>query len=110
MRLGFKSTCCAMLLAAPAVAQDIRGLEVCTAEKQMERRTSCLQANTDFLQQSLERQRRDAQKKQAEAAAEITALKARIAKLEDDLASLKKAATPPAKDAQTPKDVPEPKK
>jgi hypothetical protein len=34
----------ALLLAAvsPAAAQDIRGLEVCTAEKQMERRTSCL--------------------------------------------------------------------
>jgi septal ring factor EnvC (AmiA/AmiB activator) len=103
MRFRFKLTCCAMLLAAPAVAQDIRGLEVCTAEKQMERRTSCLQANTDFLQQSLERQRRDGQKKQAEAAAEITALKARIAKLEDDIASLKKAATPPAKDGAAPK-------
>lgn len=106
MRLGFNLTCCAMLLAAPALAQDIRGLEVCTAEKQMERRTSCLQANTDFLQQSLERQRRDAQKKQAAADAEITALKARLAKLEDDLVSLKKAAAPAAKDAQAPKDVP----
>ena len=28
-----------------ARAQDVRGLEVCTAEKQMERRTGCLQAN-----------------------------------------------------------------
>jgi len=37
----------------PSAAQDIRGLEVCTAEKQMERRTGCLQANTEFLQQAL---------------------------------------------------------
>lgn len=91
------------LLASPALAQDIRGLEVCTAEKQMERRTSCLQANTDFLQQSLERHRRDAQRKQAAADAEIAALKDRIAKLEADLANLKKAAAPAGKDGAAPK-------
>ena len=33
-----------------AAAQDIRGLEICTAEKQMERRTGCLQGNVEFLQ------------------------------------------------------------
>jgi hypothetical protein len=33
---------------APAAAQDIRGLQICTAEKQMERRTSCLQANVEL--------------------------------------------------------------
>ena len=32
-----------------AHAQDVRGLEVCTAEKQMDRRTGCLQANIDYL-------------------------------------------------------------
>jgi hypothetical protein len=42
-----------MALLAPTAAQDIRGLEVCTAEKQMERRTGCLQANVEFLQQAL---------------------------------------------------------
>lgn len=30
-----------MSLAAPATAQDVRGLEVCTVEKQMDRRTGC---------------------------------------------------------------------
>ncbi|MCW5694723.1 MAG: hypothetical protein KIT48_20385 [Pseudolabrys sp.] len=92
---------CALL--APALAQDIRGLEVCTAEKQMDRRTSCLQANTDFLQQTLERHRRDAQKKQAAADTEIAALKERIAKLEQDLVSLKKAAAPADKNEAAPK-------
>lgn len=91
-----------LLLASPSSAQDIRGLEVCTAEKQMERRTSCLQANTDFLQQALERSRRDTQKKQAAADAEIAALKTRIVKLEDDLAGLMKAAAD-AKNPATPK-------
>jgi len=42
-----------MILLSPATGQDIRGMEVCTAEKQMERRTSCLQANAEFLQQAL---------------------------------------------------------
>ena len=49
--------------AMPAVAQDVRGLEVCTAEKQMDRRTSCLQANTEFLQTAMERSARDARMK-----------------------------------------------
>ena len=42
-----------LALLSPAAAQDIRGLEVCTAEKQMERRTGCLQANVEYLQQAL---------------------------------------------------------
>ena len=48
-----------VVLAAPALAQDIRGLEVCTAEKAMERRTSCLQSNVEFLQQALAKQARE---------------------------------------------------
>ena len=38
---------------SPAAPQDISGLEICTAEKQMDRRTACLQANVEFLQQAL---------------------------------------------------------
>lgn len=91
------------LLVSPALAQDIRGLEVCTAEKQMERRTSCLQANAEFLQQALDRHQRDAQRKLAAADAEIAALKARLAKLEDDLAQLKKAGAAAAKTDTTKK-------
>lgn len=88
-----------VLLASPALAQDIRGLEVCTAEKQMERRTSCLQANTEFLHQALDRLGREARRQLAAADAEIAGLKSRLAKLEDELAQLKKAAAankPPA--------------
>ena len=32
-----------------AHAQDIPGIEICTAEKAMDRRTSCLQSIIDFL-------------------------------------------------------------
>jgi chromosome segregation ATPase len=82
-------------LVSSAAAQDVRGLEVCTAEKQMERRTGCLQANIDFLQQALTRLTRETQDKiatigrdLAAAQAEIAALKSTIAKLNGELAQL----------------------
>ena len=82
-------------LASPAAAQDVRGLEVCTAEKQMERRTGCLQANIDFLHQALTRLTRETQDKIATigrdlagAQTEIAALKSTIAKLNGELAQL----------------------
>ena len=88
-------------LASPAAAQDVRGLEVCTVEKQMERRTGCLQANIDFLQQTLTRLTRETQDKIATitrdlagAQAEIAALKSTIAKLNGELAQLKVKAEP----------------
>lgn len=87
-----------ILAAAPAVAQDIRGLEVCSAEKDMARRTGCLQGNVEFLQKELARQAREARARDAASARDIAALKtdiaslrAALAKLEDDLADLKKA-------------------
>ena len=90
------------LLAAPAfpaAAQDIRGMEVCTAEKQMDRRTSCLQANVDFLQQALAKLTREMNAKLTAAAsdlaaakAEIVLLKSAVAKLESGLAQLQAKA------------------
>jgi len=90
--------------AMPASAQDIRGLEVCTAEKAMERRTGCLQSNVEFLQQALAKQARETQGKLDAAArdaaaqkaaiaaqgVEIAALKTALARLEHELADLKK--------------------
>lgn len=80
-------------LAAPhAAAQDVRGLEICTAEKQMERRTGCLQANIEFLQQRLNKVTLDAQQKQAAADREIAALKKDVAALADMIAQLREKA------------------
>ena len=91
-----------LALVLPAAAQDIRGLEVCTAEKQMERRTGCLQSNVEYLQQALAKLTRETQDKMAAtgrelaaARAEIATLKAALAKLSGDLAELK-AKTEPA--------------
>jgi hypothetical protein len=87
------------LTALPAAAQDIRGLESCMAEKQMERRTGCLQANTEFLQQALARLKRDSESKLAAVGrdlaaskAEIAALKAALSKLEAETAQIKSNA------------------
>jgi septal ring factor EnvC (AmiA/AmiB activator) len=87
---------CLVAFPASAFAQDIRGMEVCTAEKQMERRTSCLQANGEFLQQTLTkltRETRDklaaADRELAGAKAEIATLKAAMGKLEAELKDMK---------------------
>lgn len=76
----------------PAFAQDIRGLEVCTAEKQMDRRTGCLQANVEFLQQAFAKQARETNAKLAAANGEIAALKSRMANLDRELAQLRAKA------------------
>ena len=86
-----------LMLAVPAAAQDIRGLENCTAEKQMERRTGCLQANVELLQQLLIKQTRAADDRFKADKTEIDALKARLAKLEADVAQLKAKPAEPVK-------------
>jgi hypothetical protein len=98
-----RSCCAAIALLAlmprPAAAQDIPGLEGCMAEKQMERRTGCLQSNDDFLQQTIAKLARDTQARIAAsgraiaaAQAEIAALKSAIEKLNGELAQLKAKA------------------
>jgi septal ring factor EnvC (AmiA/AmiB activator) len=81
---------------SPAAAQDIRGMEVCTAETKMERRTGCLQANVEFLQQALNKLARETQDKiaaaerdLAAARGEIAALRSTVEKLRSELADMK---------------------
>jgi len=81
---------------SPAAAQDIRGLERCMAETRMERRTGCLQANVEFLQQALIKLARETQDKinaterdLAAARADITALKSTMEKLNNELIQMK---------------------
>jgi hypothetical protein len=76
------------LMASPAAAQDIPGLEVCTAEKQMERRTGCLQSNDEFLQRSLSKLTRETQGRLAASDRELAAAKAEIASLKSALEKL----------------------
>ena len=96
---------------AAARAQDIPGIEICTVEKTMERRTSCLQSNVDFLQKTITKLTADHQQKLDAANRQIEGLKAAVVGLQkvvDDLQAAqkkaaddlkKKADAPPAKDA-----------
>jgi hypothetical protein len=103
---------------ADAPAQDVPGIEICTVEKTMERRTSCLQSNVDFLQKTITKLAADHQQKLDAANRQIENLKSTTASLQkivDELQAAqkkaaddqKKAAAPPAKDsAPAAKDAP----
>jgi septal ring factor EnvC (AmiA/AmiB activator) len=78
-----------VLALAPAAAQDVRGLENCTAEKAMERRTGCLQANAEFLHQEIRKQALESRQKLGVAEKDIAAAKSELATAHKDIAVLK---------------------
>jgi hypothetical protein len=75
-------------LLGSAPAQDIRGLEICTAEKQMDRRIGCLQTNVEFLQQALSKLSRETQDRMATSNRDLAAAQAEIAELKSTVAKL----------------------
>jgi hypothetical protein len=96
-----------LLISAAAHAQDVPGIEICTVEKTMERRTSCLQSNVDFLMKTINKLNLDHQQKIDAANRQIEGLKGTVIglqKIVDDLQKKaaedqkKKADAPPAKD------------
>jgi hypothetical protein len=101
-------------LSVNARAQDVPGIEICTVEKTMERRTSCLQSNVDFLQKTIGKLALDHQQKLDAANRQIDALKGTLAglqKIVDDLQTAqkktaedikKKADAAPAREAAPP--------
>src|SRR5882672_10046261 len=108
----------ALLIAIPSAlrGQDIPGIEICTVEKTMERRTSCLQSNVDFLQKTITKLGLDHQQKLDAANRQIESLKGTaigLQKVVDELQTAqkkaaedlkKKADAPAAKDAAPAKD------
>ena len=104
-----------LMVSLPATvrAQDVPGIEICTVEKTMERRTSCLQSNVDFLQKTISKLTTDHQQKIDAANRQIEALKGAVAGLQKVVSDMqasqnkaaedaKKAAAPAAKDAAPP--------
>ena len=93
-----------------AEAQDVPGIEICTVEKTMERRTSCLQSNVDFLMKTITKLGADHQQKLDAANRQIEGLKSTVIGLQKTVEELqaaqkkavedqkKKAEPPPAKD------------
>jgi len=94
----------ALLTAIPAElgAQDIPGIEICTVEKTMERRTSCLQSNIDFLQKTITRLSSDHQQKMDAANRQVEALKVTVAGLQKVVADLQAAQKQMADDLKKP--------
>ena len=103
--------CFAMLLLValaplPLRAQDVPGIEICTVEKTMERRTSCLQSNVDFLQKTITKLTLDHQQKLDAANRQIDALKTSLAGLQKTLADLQTAQVKMADDVKKKQDAP----
>jgi len=98
LAFGFCVAAGCLLGAAVARAQDVPGIEICTVEKTMERRTSCLQSNVEFLQQRLDAANR-----------QIESLKASLAVLQkavEELQAAQKKAADDLKKTGAPKDAP----
>src|SRR5882724_7454207 len=99
----------ALLTAAFPVAlhaQDVPGIEICTVEKTMERRTSCLQSNVDFLQKTIAKLGADHQQKLEAANRQIEGLKAAVASLQKLVDELQTAQKKAAEDQKKKTDVP----
>lgn len=93
------------LLPQSGHAQDVPGIEICTVEKTMERRTSCLQSNVDFLQKTITKLAVDNQRRIDAANRQVDALKAQIASLEKIVEEQKKAVEEIRKSAAAPKNA-----
>jgi prefoldin subunit 5 len=114
MLLRSAGVCFAMSLLAtlaivPVRAQDVPGIEICTVEKTMERRTSCLQSNVDFLQKTITKLNLDHQQKLDAAGRQIDALKTTVAGLQKTLGDLQAAQAKTADDVKKKQDAPPPK-
>ena len=100
--LGVLTVAVACMLCRGAKAQDVPGIEICTAEKTMERRTGCLQSNVNFLQQNLNKLARESQRKLDAASVQIEALKRMIADLQKEVSDLRAAQKKPVAPAAKP--------
>ena len=102
--------CAAAVVVATALAQDVPGIEICTHESRMDRRTGCLQSNVDFLQQEVTKNALGTEQKLAAANREIAALKQQFAAASREAAVLKDAlAAMETRIAQLEKAAPQPK-
>jgi hypothetical protein len=94
------------LLPGMARAQDVPGIEICTAEKTMERRTSCLQSNVNFLQKAITKLGLDSRQKIDAANRQIEALKGMVAELQKTVAEIQAAQKKQAAPASAAKPAP----
>ena len=87
-------------------AQDVPGIEICTVEKTMERRTSCLQSNVDFLHKTITKLSLDHQQKIDAANRQIEGLKAAVISLQKVVENLQAEQKKAAEEAKKKPDAP----
>jgi hypothetical protein len=95
-----------LLASAGSRAQDVPGIEICTVEKTMERRTSCLQSNVDFLQKTIAKLTVDHQQKLDAANRQIEGLKGTVIGLQKVVDELQTAQKKAAEDLKKKADAP----
>jgi hypothetical protein len=95
-----------LLTSGHSRAQDVPGIEICTAEKTMERRTSCLQSNVDFLMKTIAKLGADHQLKLDAANRQIEGLKGTVVTLQKIVDELKVAQKKAAEDMKKKADAP----
>ena len=100
----FLTSC--LLISGDSLAQDVPGIEICTAEKTMERRTSCLQSNVDFLMKTIAKLGADHQQKLDAANRQIESLKGSVIGLQKAVDELQTAQKKAAEDLKKKADAP----
>jgi hypothetical protein len=98
LALGVLAPCA--LVSVAARAQDVPGIEICTVEKTMERRTSCLQSNVDFLQKTIGKLAAEQAQKLDAANRQIEGLKATVVSLQKVVDELQAAQKKTAEDSR----------
>lgn len=91
MRLFAITSLALLATAAQAQAQDIPGIEICTAERDMVRRTSCLQSNVNFLQAQIGKEALAAKRNLDAANRQIEELRRTVTELQKTVMELQKA-------------------
>jgi ubiquinone biosynthesis protein UbiJ len=86
-----------LVWAGSAPAQDVPGIEICTVERDLNRRTSCQQSNIEFLQKQMTKQSAETQQKLSAAATEISSLKGAVEALRARVEQFQAAKPPAAK-------------
>lgn len=103
LRASYAVVTLLMVLSPAALrAQDVPGIEICTVEKTMERRTSCLQSNVDFLHKTITKLTTEHQQKIDAANRQIEALKGAVISLQRTVDELRTAQAKAAEDAKKP--------
>ena len=95
-----------LLISGDSRAQDVPGIEICTVEKTMERRTSCLQSNVDFLMKTIAKLGVDNQQKLDAANRQIEGLKSAVVSQQKTIDELKAAQVKAVEDLKKKADAP----